>query len=217
MTASSVAPHSQSRAYPDVRSVAAERLTFFADAVVAIAITLLALELPVPSGQTNGEVLHSVAEHRGEYMAFLISFLVIGAYWNAHHMVFRYVTALGGGLSGWTRLWLLIMVVTPFATKVITRNGAFEARFTFYAALQAAAGVVFLLMIREIRRHRLYREDTPPAVLSGTVMRVGLLTGAFLVSIPVSFFTHWAYLCWISVPLLRWIGQVLMTRRANRS
>src|ERR1700730_9134627 len=169
MTASSVAAHSESPDNPDVRSVPAERLTFFADAVVAIAITLLALEPPVPSGLTHSEVLHSVVEHRGEYIAFLISFLVIGAHWNGHHVMFRYVTSLGGGLSGLSMVWLLTLVVTPFATKVLTRAGAFQVRFIFYASLQAAAGLVFLLMIRAIRRHHLYREDTPPAVLSGAV------------------------------------------------
>ena len=52
------------------RAVAAERLTFFSDAVIAIAITLLALELPVPSGETNHDLLHSVGELRAEYIAF---------------------------------------------------------------------------------------------------------------------------------------------------
>ncbi|MEC3979770.1 TMEM175 family protein [Amycolatopsis sp. H20-H5] len=83
----------------EVRAVAAERLTFFGDAVIAIALTLLALELPLPEGATNGELLHSALEHRWEYIAFLVSFLVIGAHWSGHHRVFRYVTSLGGKLG----------------------------------------------------------------------------------------------------------------------
>src|SRR4051794_8977616 len=80
------------------RAVAAERLTFFADAVIAIAITLLALELPTPLGSTNHELLESVGEHQGEYIAFLISFVVIGAHWSGHHRVFRHVESIGGRL-----------------------------------------------------------------------------------------------------------------------
>ena len=83
------------------------------------------------------------------------------------------------------------------------------------AVVLLLVGLVFLLMIRAIRRHHLYREDTPPAVLSGAVLRIAVLAGAFLVSIPVSFFTQWSYLCWVSVPLVRWIERVRMRRQAN--
>src|SRR5918997_5982049 len=61
---------------------AGERLTFFSDAVVAIAITLLALGLPVPEGGTAAEVLRSLADRRYEYLAFLVGFLVVAAHWR---------------------------------------------------------------------------------------------------------------------------------------
>jgi hypothetical protein len=58
-------------------SRAMERLTFFSDAVVAIAITLLALDLPVPEGDTFSVFWSSVHRNAGHYAAFLISFFVI--------------------------------------------------------------------------------------------------------------------------------------------
>ena len=119
----------------EVRAIAVERLTFFADAVIAIAITLLALDLPVPTGETNRELLHSVGEHYPEYIAFLISFLVVGAHWRGHHRTFRYVTLLGGQLPRLTMYWLLMQVITPFATRVLTSDGAFQARFIFWIAV----------------------------------------------------------------------------------
>jgi uncharacterized membrane protein len=202
----------------EVRVVAAERLTFFADAVIAIAITLLALELPRPEGATNAEVLHSVAEHRGEYIAFLISFVVIGAHWRSHHRVFRYVTSSDGLLSRLTIYWLLMQVLTPFATKVLTGNGAFQVRFIFYATVQTMAGVLFLLMVWEIRRRTLYRPDTPPVMFTNAVARTAIMAGAFLVSIPVSFFTGYAYLCWIGVPVaIGLVGRMLRRPARNRS
>jgi uncharacterized membrane protein len=186
----------------EVRAIAAERLTFFADAVIAIAITLLALELPRPAGDTNAKVLHSAWEYRDEYIAFLISFLVVGAHWGGHHRVFRYVTSLDGRLASYSMYWLLMQVLTPFATKVLTGDGAFETRFIFYASVQAAAGLLFLLMVREIYRHRLYRPDTPPQMFTRAVWRTGVMAVAFLVSIPIAFLTHWAYLCWVAFPLV---------------
>src|SRR5438270_10549486 len=171
----------------EVRAIAAERLTFFADAVIAIAITLLALDLPEPTGGTNAEVLQWVAGHRAHYIAFLISFLVVGAHWSGHHRVFRYVTTLGGRLSAFTVYWLLMQVLTPFATKVLTGDGAFQVRFTFYALVQGTAGVLFLCMLREIRRHHLYRPDTPPRMLANAGFRTVASSGAVLVSIPLAF------------------------------
>jgi hypothetical protein len=106
----------------EVRAIAVERLTFFADAVIAIAITLLALDLPVPTGETNRELLRSVGEHFPEYLAFLVSFLVVGAHWRGHHRTFRYVTMLGGQLPRLTMYWLLMLVITPFATRVFDRR-----------------------------------------------------------------------------------------------
>jgi uncharacterized membrane protein len=60
-------------------SRAVERLTLFSDAVVAIAITLLALDLPVPEGGNVHLFWTSVKRNDGHYVAFLISFMVIAA------------------------------------------------------------------------------------------------------------------------------------------
>ena len=65
-------------------SRAVERLTLFSDAVVAIAITLLALELPVPEGDTVSAFWASVRRNEGHYAAFLISFFVIAGAWVDH-------------------------------------------------------------------------------------------------------------------------------------
>jgi uncharacterized membrane protein len=194
----------------EVQAIAVERLTFFADAVIAIAITLLALDLPVPTGETNRDVLHFVGDHYEEYLAFLISFLVIAAHWRGHHHVFRYVTALGGRLRLLTMYWLLMQVITPFATRVLTGDGAFQARFIFYALVQAIASLVFLLMTRELRRHHLLRADTPPGLTTSATWRTGTLAAAFLISIPLSFVGQAvAYGCWIVIP---WAE--LLVRRA---
>ncbi|WP_410668242.1 TMEM175 family protein [Amycolatopsis sp. cmx-4-68] len=186
----------------EARAIAAERLTFFSDAVVAIAITLLALELPLPEGATSAELLHSLGDHRSEYISFLISFVVIGGHWRAHHRLFHYVTTLGGGLIRLTFAWLLMQVVMPFATKVIGEEGGFEFRFVFYALVQVIALTLFLVMAQQIRRHHLYRADTPPELFGAIFRGVGAMAAAFAVSIPVAFVTQWAYACWIVVPLV---------------
>ncbi|MFC1404544.1 MULTISPECIES: TMEM175 family protein [Streptacidiphilus] len=185
----------------EARAVAAERLTFFSDAVIAIALTLLALELPLPEGSTNSALLHAAFKDREGYLAFVISFLVIGSHWRSHHTLFRYVTGLNRRLTNLTLYWLLILVITPFATRLLSSDGAFQARFSFYAAVQCAGCVLFVLMLREVRRDGLLREGTPPELFPRTVQRITVMAVAFLVSIPVSFAAgQYAYLCWILAP-----------------
>jgi uncharacterized membrane protein len=201
----------------EVRALAVERLTFFADAVIAIAITLLALDLPVPTGTTNHEVLRFASEHREEYIAFLVSFIVIGARWRGHHAVFRYVTADGHSLTRLTLLWLLMQVLTPFATRVLTGDGAFQVRFVFYAAIQVLASVIFIVMVLDVQRYGRTREDTPPTLMSESAWRSGSLAFAFAVSIPVSFVNEAAaYSCWIAVPVVAGAVTGVWRRRDQR-
>jgi uncharacterized membrane protein len=184
----------------EVRALAAERLTFFADAVIAIAITLLALELPPPSGSTNAELLHSANEHRSEYIAFLISFIVVGAHWRAHHRLFRYVTSIDGVIVRLSLGWLLMQILTPFATKLISGEGAFQTRFVFYASVQVVSMGLFMLMTWEIRRRRLYRDDMPPGMFARVYGGSSAMLAGFAVSIPIAFLTEWTYVCWIVIP-----------------
>ncbi|HEY3752038.1 MAG TPA: TMEM175 family protein [Pseudonocardiaceae bacterium] len=186
----------------EVRAVAVERLTFFADAVIAIAITLLALDLPLPHGTTNAEFWRSVLDQRDSYLAFAISFYVISAHWQGHHRVFRYVTYLDGRLTGLTLGWLFTQVVIPFATRVIVGDGAFQSRFGFYAVVQLASFAMFTLIMREVETHRLYRADTPVNLFRHAYLQETGMAAGFLISIPVSFFTGWAYVCWVAGPLV---------------
>jgi uncharacterized membrane protein len=198
----SSATSSEDTVASESKGIAAERLTFFSDAVVAIAITLLALELPLPEGATSAELLRSLGHHQSEYVSFLISFVVIGGHWRAHHRLFHYVTTLGGGLIRLTFGWLLMQVIMPFATKVISEDGGFEFRFVFYALVQVVALTLFLLMAWQIKRNHLYRADTPPELFGAVYHGIGTMIAAFALSIPVAFFTHWAYACWIVVPVV---------------
>ncbi len=67
--------------------------------MVAIAITLLAIDLPVPGGGTVSLFWKSVEHDDGHYAAFLISFVVIAAAWADHHVLFAYVRRVDARLQ----------------------------------------------------------------------------------------------------------------------
>jgi uncharacterized membrane protein len=67
-----------------------ERFVFFSDAVIAIALTLLALDLKLPTGSTDKELWDSFFDQMGDsYFAFALSFVVITVFWSSHHRLFR--------------------------------------------------------------------------------------------------------------------------------
>ncbi len=195
-------------------TVPAGRLTAFVDAAIAIALTLLALDLPVPVGDTTGAMLRSVSEHSKEYLAFAVSFVVIAAHWRAHHEIFRHVRSLSSRLTGLTLAWLFMQVLMPFATRLITADGAFPPRFTLYATVQVLASALIALMIREIRCERLYLTGAPPRTLALSRVRSLCLAAVFGVSVPVSFLTTstGAYLCWLTAPVVLAVAQRLQNR-----
>jgi uncharacterized membrane protein len=188
----------------EARTAAADRLTMFVDAVIAIALTLLALELPVPAGDTTGAMLSSALAHGKEYLAFALSFTVIAAHWRAHHEIFRYVRSLSPRLTSLTFAWLFAQVLMPFATRVLTADGAFPPRFSLYAFVQVLASASFALIVREIRREHLYRVDVAPPELAQSLVRSICLAAVFAVSVPLSFLVTGtgAYLCWLAAPIV---------------
>ena len=152
----------------DTRAV--DRLTFFSDAVVAIAITLLAIDLPVPVGGTSAQFWSSVQQNDGHYAAFAISFLTIASAWNRHHDVFRYATSMDSRLRTLNTAWLLMIILNPFATRLLTSKGhetvAVHAfRFGFYSLLQALGAAFMMALVRHMLSHlrpRPCQRGSPP-------------------------------------------------------
>ena len=201
---------------PEVEARAVERVIFFSDAVVAIAITLLALALPVPhatGSRANGQFLEALRLHWPDYFAFLISFVVIGNHWTAHRRIFRYVRRLNGKVIVPNMGWLLMMILTPFATRVLSGHGGFGVRFTLYAVIQIIASACLLLMSREIARGDLLRPDAPGSARHPDHASSLSIIIAFLVSIPIAFVTPWAFALWAAGPL---IARVLRRVRGRR-
>jgi uncharacterized membrane protein len=196
---------------PDVERTAADRVIFFSDAVVAIAITLLVLGLPLPhvgSHASNGAVLHALYGLRDAYLAFLISFVVIGAHWRTHHRLYRAVKGIDQRLIALNMVWLLMIIITPYATRLLYGNGGFGVRFSVYASIQVITLLTVWLMSRHLRAAGLASADVPEP--PGTDDAIILSAAAmFAVSIPIAFVTEWAFAFWVAAALgIRWVRRV---------
>jgi uncharacterized membrane protein len=189
----------------DERSL--ERLIFFSDAVAAIAITLLAIDLPAPNGSTVSAFWSSFRQHDGAYLAFLVSFVAIASAWTNHHDAFRDIRRADSRLRIFNMVWLLMIIVVPFATKLLIGNGhddlAVHAfRWGFYALVQVLTAATLFAMVRHMISHRLLAPGTEEKYRGSSDWRsYGPMLG-FALSIPVFFVTSYAWLLWIAVPVM---------------
>jgi uncharacterized membrane protein len=127
-----------------------ERVVFFSDAVFAIVITLLVLELKVPhlTEHTEPSLRHALVELLPRVAGFVISFLIIGLMWIEHHRIFRYIADYDGGLL-WRNLLLLLCVsFVPFPTALFSENFWSRTAFILYTASFGGVATAKLLIWR---------------------------------------------------------------------
>jgi uncharacterized membrane protein len=122
-----------------------ERLIFFSDGVFAIVITLLVIELHPPANwdRTFDGLIR--AEWRS-LLAYAVSFVAVGSYWNAHRQVFRKIVAFHPGLVFFNLLLLAFVVLLPFANQLIFETGPRGEPFAILLGLISAIGVVQALL-----------------------------------------------------------------------
>lgn len=178
-----------------------ERLITFADAVVAIALTLLVLPLAditaeVREGESVGQLL---SDHRGEVSAFVISFLVIWVLWTGHHRTMEYFDAYDHAIIRLTMLWLFTIVVLPFTTQLVNSEAYRHGAVPLYIGVLLVSALCLLGMSWWGRRHRELLLADRPEVDSWvneprSLTTVGILLVAFVLSIAVPSVGTWPLL-----------------------
>jgi uncharacterized membrane protein len=199
-------------------NVGLERLVFFSDAVMAIAITLLAIDLRLPLAQnpTAGQLPGLLLRLFPQFLASTISFFVIGSFWSVHHRLFLYIKRYDNMLTRINLVFLFLVVMMPFATSVLAGFGGTLIGVAIYAGVVAAIAFVHTLMWRyATQEHRLVDSDLPEGLVRAEY-RVSLLAaGIFLASIPVALLSP--YLAQFSWILWRLILSVITWRRKARA
>jgi len=134
------------------------RLEAFSDGVFAIAITLLVLEIKVPPSDTalGAELLQLWPS----YLAYVVSFLVIGAIWINHHAMFRHIVRVDSTLLLLNVLHLMLIAFLPFPTAVLAEafhRGIDESvAAAFYGGILTVIGIfVTAMWWYAARGHRL--------------------------------------------------------------
>lgn len=135
------------------RGKGAERIALFSDAVYAIALTLLVLDLRIPEGAPSA--LAALAAEAPSYLAFALSFAIIGYSWIGHHRRFRYVVGHDTGLLVVNLVMLFFVVSLPFPTSLVSNFAPETAAVVAYAAAVALLEAAELAEWVYLRRRRL--------------------------------------------------------------
>jgi uncharacterized membrane protein len=216
-------PHASSnRALPGVApanpELGLERIVFFSDAVMAIAMTLLTVDIKVPdiaAAVARSELPARLSELSPQIMSFVISFVVIGIYWISHHRYFSFIKRYDNRLMALNLLFLLFIAGLPFTASLLGHYPYVPLSVIIYAAEVTAIGLsMSALWWYASHSHRLVDEALDPRFIR--LMTVRSFGGAvvFLLSIPVAFFsTNWAVVVWWTAPFIVAIAMRFVGRR----
>jgi uncharacterized membrane protein len=187
------------------------RILAFSDAVFAFAITLLILDVKLPADTIKANLGSVLISLWPNYMAFLISFFVIGLYWSVHVRLFREIIRYEQNLIWLNLLHLLFIVIIPFSTSIISLHLT-QLSVIVYAASIAVAGYAHtILRAYAGHNHRLISEKYSSLYIKKGIILSLIAPICFTISIGIAFFSSLAaQLSWILIFLIHVIFQRLL-------
>jgi uncharacterized membrane protein len=175
------------------------RLNAFSDGVLAVIITIMALELHPPTS-TN---LSSLSDRVPALLIYALSFLMIGIYWNNHHHLFRATDRIDGAVMWSNHLLLFWLSLIPVATEWVGTDYKDALPAAAYGTIALAAAIAYSILVRMIMRandpHSRVTESIGPDT-KGNISVVLYVAGVGLAFLP---FGPWlGYACFVAVAVI---------------
>lgn len=193
-----------------------DRTVFFSDAVMAIAMTLLVLEIRIPD-VPGDRLWQAIVGEWDTISAYLLSFVIIGMNWIFHHRKFVAIGRYDAGLQWINLLFLLFIAVLPLPTRMLSEYGANRVAVICYAGvLSATALAQTWLWVHAWRRglmkpeidHAAYRYVLDNQLPQPIVFGLSILICLFIDPQVAMWF-------WIALFPVQWLVGRLATRRAE--
>ena len=167
------------------RGAGADRIAYFSDAVFAIAMTILVVDLRIPDGATD--VWQVLQAEWPSYFAFALSFVIIALAWVSHHRRFRWVREHDTGLI-WINLALLFFIVSvPFPTALLAEFGDQAVAVALYALVVALIMLMQVVEWTYLYRRRMLDPLVDDALHLQVVWAYVPTFTVFVLSIPIAF------------------------------
>jgi uncharacterized membrane protein len=184
------------------------RLEAFSDGVIAVIITIMVLEMKVP----HGADFASLAPLWPVFLAYVLSYVYVGIYWNNHHHLMHAVQHIDGSIL-WANLHLLFWLsLVPFVTGWMSENHFAPLPVAVYGGVLLFAGLAFVLLTQCLvtihgSRSRIARS------MHGD-LKGKLSVATYAVAIPLAFVRWWIALALYAAVALMWF---IPDRRIERA
>ena len=175
------------------------RLEAFSDAVIAILLTIMVLELGVPHG-TDAEALRPLLP---VFLAYVLSFVNLGIYWNNHHHMFAATERVNGKIL-WANLHLLFWLsLFPFSTGWMGENDFASLPAAFYGGVSLMAAIAyFILQTAIVKEHG---AESKLASALGSDVKGKISPILYLAAIPLAFVNRWISMALYVLVALLWL------------
>lgn len=178
------------------------RLEAFSDGVLAIAITLLVLDIRIPAGESN--LGHALLKEWPHYIAFITAFLTISVMWANHHDLFRIIDKTDRGLMLANAFLLASISFLPFPTSVlaegVTRTGSDrQAALLAYGGTMVVIALAYNVLWRYVRLRRLLRDDLTASTVASIDRAYFFAPALYGAAMLLSFFEAW-------LSIVAWVG-----------
>jgi uncharacterized membrane protein len=173
------------------------RLEAFSDGVIAILITIMVLELKMPDGTS----WHALGEKLPVLLAYVLSFVYLGIYWNNHHHMLAAVSRVSGATL-WANLHLLFWLsLVPFSTAWMSEHRFPSIPTAVYGIVLLAAAIAYYILQATLLRAEGERSELRVAL--GSDLKGKLSPLLYCLGIGLSFANRWVGLgVYIAVALI---------------
>ena len=195
--------------------ISTTRTETFSDGVMAIIITIMALEIlpEVKADVSNQEVIDHLLKLLPKFVAYVLSFLMISILWINHHHMFHLLEGTDEGLLLQNLFFLFWISLIPMATSTLGANPFAEISVALYGFIMLMTTLSLTLMRVRIRKQNLVHKDQDKN-LTKKINKVSLKaktksligTLSYLLSIPLAFVNIYAsFICFLIPPIIFFI------------
>jgi uncharacterized membrane protein len=208
-----------------------ERISFFTDAIFAIAMTLLVIEIPRPEaaafsvengpGHTKAEAFDHLAHFLGSqwdaFYAYFLTFLILWIVWRQHHRMFDQFSRVTPRMVGWHFPLLLFAAFLPYASSTYGHYADNPMAALLYGVVVAAVLFCRSAIQAEGLRDGVLIEGADREDYQAEVLVSWITTGYWVLTLALVWWTPWAGIPWLLTSLFANLVRSVVHRRRLRS